>query len=167
MHFTGRLPLRAGGAAFRTACVWLPVRLCQSYRCTARNWQRPIAAVDRIDMNLNELDQLRRHPEWQQVLRAYRTEQRVQKKIQPEEEEWVRRLHTISGVAETHLPRIHGKLMAYGLLKFRLAGRADGVLYRVSSAGLEALRILEERQSSERATVVPPAQRAELPGDAA
>ena len=126
-----------------------------------------MAAADRIGMNLNELEQLRHHPEWQHVLRAYRTEQRVQKKLRPDEEEWVPRLHTISGVAETHLPRIHGKLMAYGLLKFRLAGRAEGVLYQVSSAGLEALRMLEGEQPPVPARDVSSEQRAEASSDAA
>ncbi len=73
------------------------------------------------------------------VLAAYGIEHAVQKSIQPEHDGWLSRLKHVDEVPDAELPEIHGKLIAYGYLKFQLAGRAEGVQYKVSAFGREAL----------------------------
>lgn len=93
----------------------------------------------------SEIDQLRQNPEWVAVLAAYRAEQTVQKKLNPEHEGWVSRAKQVRDVENAHLSRIHGKLIAMGLLKFQLAGRTEGVVYQLSTAGRNALEQLESQ----------------------
>jgi hypothetical protein len=83
--------------------------------------------------------ELRAHESWQRVLAAYDIEQAVLRTTDPKHGGWVPRLRRIDGVPDDELPAIHGRLIAFGLLKFQLAGRNDGVQYQVSTAGREAL----------------------------
>ena len=79
-----------------------------------------------------ELSQLQDHPEWLELLRAYSL-------TPPNEEGWSARIHAVEGVAEEHISRIHGKLIAFGFLDFQLADRHDGVFYRLTSLGNQGL----------------------------
>ena len=79
-----------------------------------------------------ELSQLQDHPEWLELLRAYSL-------TTPNEEGWSARIHAVEGVAEEHISRIHGKLIAFGFLDFQLADRHDGVFYRLTSLGNQGL----------------------------
>jgi hypothetical protein len=48
---------------------------------------------------------------------------------------WVPRIDEIVGVAAEHLARLHGRLIAFGLLKFQLTSATTGVVYRVTPKG--------------------------------
>jgi len=94
-------------------------------------------------MHLDAHKQLQQNDEWRRVLQAYQAEQRNRKRDDDKHEGWVARLSRVGGVADSRLPRIHGKLIAHGLLTFHLAGRFEGVFYQVSPAGKQALAQLE------------------------
>lgn len=90
-------------------------------------------------MSLLQTEQLRANEDWRRVLAAYVAEQSVQKSLDPEHEGWVRRIAEVDGFERSKLTTVHGRLIAYGLLHAQLAKRADGVLYRISASGREAL----------------------------
>ncbi|MFQ5734198.1 MAG: hypothetical protein ACE5KM_19855 [Planctomycetaceae bacterium] len=98
-------------------------------------------------MSPYDLSELRANDGWQRVLAAYVAEQRVRRTVEPDHSGWVARINTVEGVEQPHLPRIHGRLIAYGLLKFQLAGRNEGVLYQVSAFGKDALAELRGQRS--------------------
>jgi hypothetical protein len=104
-----------------------------------RPLQSTVAAADTTGMEPLHVTELRAHESWRQVLAAYEIEQVILKKIDPNHAGWVPRLREIDGVPDEDLPVIHGRLIAFGLLKFQLAGRNDGVQYQISTAGREAL----------------------------
>jgi hypothetical protein len=86
-----------------------------------------------------EWEMLDTHPEWRLVLEAYRCERERLLAEDPEHEGWLARLHAIEGVEEEHIPRIHGKLIALGFLKFQITGRTSGVVYQVTAQACRAL----------------------------
>ena len=90
-----------------------------------------------------ELDELQQNADWQAVLSAYRdahqTAQAAAKTTDQEFDGWSPRIMSVEGLADETLPRIHGKLIAWGFLKFQLAGRGAGVVYQISPAGRQAL----------------------------
>ena len=86
-----------------------------------------------------ELEELALHRDWQQVLGAYRACQDAAQTTDPEHDGWVPRINLSEGVSDEHLPRIHGKLIALGFLKFQLVGRTAGMHYQLSSQGARAM----------------------------
>lgn len=82
---------------------------------------------------------LETHPEWRLVLDAYRVEHERLLAENPEHDGWLPRLHDVEGVIEEHVPRIHGKLIALGFLKFQITGRTSGVVYQVTGQARKAL----------------------------
>ena len=94
---------------------------------------------DIADMFDSELAQIRQNPQWLLVLAAYREQQRVLQARASESDGWVSRIRGVEGVCDEELSRIHGKLIAFELLKFQLEGRTTGVRYQVARAGRELL----------------------------
>ena len=88
-----------------------------------------------------EQEQMLENPEWCLVLRHY-SQMQVQVK---EQDGWIIRQNEVDGVVVEHLPRIHGKLIAFDLLKFQIAGRDSGVFYKVTTAGNKMLPRLEKK----------------------
>ena len=83
--------------------------------------------------------QLRRNPDWRATLQAYYDLQQLAAQSAPDSEPWVARQTEIAGIDPAILSSIHGKLIAYGLLKFDVGGRDVGVLYQVTHQGRRAL----------------------------
>jgi hypothetical protein len=104
-----------------------------------RPLQSAAPPVDITGMDMHHATELRANESWQRVLAAYDVEQAVLRKIDPDHAGWVPRLRGFDGIPDAELPGIHGRLIAFGLLKFQLAGRNDGVQYQVSTAGRESL----------------------------
>jgi len=52
---------------------------------------------------------------------------------------WVQRVTKLPGIEAEELSKIHGRLIAYDLLKCELAGRSDGMVYQLTSIGKEVL----------------------------
>lgn len=62
---------------------------------------------------------------------------------------WVPRLTSVEGVESEELSKIHGRLIAYGLLKCDLADRSAGVVYQLTTEARRALASLEDADSDE------------------
>ena len=91
-----------------------------------------------------ELEQMMENPEWCLVLNHYRQSQLQAKKQDPEFDGWIIRQNEVEGVIPEHLPRIHGKLIAFDLLKFQISGRDSGVFYQVTRMGDKMLPKLQK-----------------------
>ena len=90
-----------------------------------------------------DFDVLNAHPDWRQVLLAYRdtfdltvtegseTSELLAQGFRP-------RLKWVDGVEAGLLPRIHGQLIAHGLLQVEIAGRTGGMLYQLTTLGRQA-----------------------------
>ena len=85
---------------------------------------------------------LEAHPDWRQVLFAYRetfeptaadseTSELHAKGYRP-------RVKLVEGVAVDQMTRIHGKLIAHGLLQVEIASRTGGMLYQLTTLGRQA-----------------------------
>lgn len=48
---------------------------------------------------------------------------------------WVQRVTSLPGIDTEELSKIHGRLIAYDLLKCDLVGRSDGMVYQLTSSG--------------------------------
>jgi hypothetical protein len=86
-----------------------------------------------------ELEQLHQNADWGLVLGAYEAVHSAAKSENTDHDGWLPRVDTVAGVKAEHLPRIHGKLIALGFLKFEISGRTSGVRYRLSSLGIRAV----------------------------
>jgi hypothetical protein len=78
---------------------------------------------------------------WRKLLEAYQSRQIELKKSQPDADSWIPRLSGIEGVEPADLSKLHGKLIALGLLKFEMSGRHEGVQYQVSTLGRQSLEL--------------------------
>jgi len=89
-----------------------------------------------------ELEELNRCDDWRRLLGCYQSlwEQQVSSaEAEDEAEDWLPRLQSAEGVDDEDLSRIHGRLIAWGFLTFRLAGRTAGIQYQISPSGKQAL----------------------------
>ena len=92
-----------------------------------------------------EQEQMLENPEWCLVLKHYSIMKRQAKERDPEFDGWVIRQNEVAGVVPERLPRIHGKLIAFDLLKFQIPGRESGVFYQVTRTGEKMLPKLEKQ----------------------
>ncbi|QDT29561.1 hypothetical protein Enr10x_49160 [Gimesia panareensis] len=92
-----------------------------------------------------ELEQMLGNPEWCLVLKHYSVMKREMKDRDPEFDGWIIRQNEVAGVVPERLPRIHGKLIAFDLLKFQISGRDSGVFYQVTRTGEKMLPRMEEQ----------------------
>jgi hypothetical protein len=90
-----------------------------------------------LDFELNHLNE---SPEWRLILEEYQRREAQLKTSDPESDGWVPRISSLNEVKDEELPKIHGKLIAVGYLKFQLSGRSTGVKYQISPAGKLALK---------------------------
>lgn len=79
-----------------------------------------------------ELELLQRHPDWESVLKVYQQFDEQCRQQSQEFDGWIGRVHEVPGVEAVDLPGIHGKLIAFGFLKFDLAGRDGGIRYQLT-----------------------------------
>jgi len=103
-----------------------------------------------------ELEELKQNTDWRAVLSAYQeahhAAQLAAKTSDQEFDGWLPRVMSVEGLDEESLPRIHGKLIAWGFLKFQLAGRGTGVVYQISPAGRKILADYENGETEADAT---------------
>lgn len=93
-----------------------------------------------LDLDLAVLDA---HPEWRQVLLAYNDDVDSVILTDPETADFVARgfrprVREVDGVAADQMARVHGKLIAHGLLQVEITGRTGGMLYQLTSVGRRA-----------------------------
>ncbi|MBC7818993.1 MAG: hypothetical protein IAG10_19055 [Planctomycetaceae bacterium] len=93
---------------------------------------------------------LEAHPEWRQVLLAYGDDIDVTTTADAETSEFLARgfrprVREVDGVPADQMARVHGKLIAHGLLQVEIAGRTGGMLYQLTTVGRRAcLQVAEE-----------------------
>lgn len=87
-----------------------------------------------IDLNFDMLT-----PDCIAVLNCYALRDLTAKSENPEYSGWLNRVDDVAGVDPTSLTRIHGMLIAQGMLKFEITGRSVGLQYQISSSGREAI----------------------------
>lgn len=119
-----------------------------------------VVETDTLGMSDLPFDSPHENAEWIRVLAAYRAEQTVRKQTDPEHDGWIDRLTRISGLETEQLSSIHGRLIAFGLLKFQLTSRTTGVQYQISPAGVKSLE-----QAKNLAHSATPAQDGETKAD--
>ena len=107
-----------------------------------------------------ELDQLRRHPEWRTALKVYHDLQTESRERLPEFDGWIPRVTEVAAIESAKLPAIHGKLIAFGFLKFDLAGRDAGMRYQLTLQGKQALLGLPAADEDELLDEIPLAKSA-------
>ncbi|MDA1014257.1 MAG: hypothetical protein O3A00_07355 [Planctomycetota bacterium] len=90
---------------------------------------------------------LAENPEWGILLESYQNGIAAAKAANAEFSGWLPRLRSVDGVPQDWLSSIHGKLIAYGFLKFQLADRTAGIAYQLTSLGKQTLNL--EIDSSE------------------
>ena len=93
-----------------------------------------------LDLDFNVLDA---HPEWRQVLLAYGEDIEVSTTGDAETAGFLARgfrprVRVVEGVPVDQMARVHGKLIAHGLLQVEIAGRTGGMLYQLTTAGRRA-----------------------------
>lgn len=85
------------------------------------------------------LEQLQQNPKWTSILDVYSQLSSRSREQSTEFDGWTTRVHDVPEVPTTELAGIHGKLIAFGFLKFDLAGRDLGVRYQLTPLGRQAL----------------------------
>lgn len=93
-----------------------------------------------FDLDLTMLDA---QPEWRQVLLAYNEGIEPAIDADAETADFVNRgfrprVREVDGVPTDQMARVHGKLIAHGLLQVEIAGRSGGMLYQLTSLGRRA-----------------------------
>jgi len=86
-----------------------------------------------------ELAQLKKNPEWRAALQVYHDLQVEIREGTPDADGWVPRPVEFSGIEPEKVSAIHGKLIAFGFLKFDVSGRDVGVRYQLTPQGRRAL----------------------------
>jgi len=105
--------------------------------------------VDTSSMIDFELAELTKHDDWRTLLNAYAAIHASTQRQEPEFDGWLPRLRSVHGLEADNLPRIHGGLIALGLLKFQLDGRGKGVRYQLSSGSRQILARASEPSTGE------------------
>lgn len=93
-----------------------------------------------LDLDLAVLDA---QPEWRQVLLAYHNVVESVANADAETADFVARgfrprVREVDGVPADQMARVHGKLIAHGLLQVEIAGRTGGMLYQLTTLGRRA-----------------------------
>lgn len=73
------------------------------------------------------------------VLHAYASRSAAAKAADTDHDGWLQRLDASEQFDQDELTRIHGELIALGMLKFELRNRETGLRYRVSDRGKSTL----------------------------
>ena len=98
-----------------------------------------------------ELKQLRKNAHWVAVLERYHQQSDSMKSQSKDFDGWVPRLHDVTDVPAEDLPGIHGKLIAFGFLKFDLAGRDAGIRYQLTTLGRQGINSSDAAEPSDSA----------------
>jgi hypothetical protein len=90
-------------------------------------------------MQMDELALLRRHPDWIATLRAYWELHLQFQKDVAEFDGWLARLVAVPNVPSETLSAIHGRLIAFGYLKFELSAKDATLRYQLTPLGRSAV----------------------------
>lgn len=126
-------PRRSIPAPRAARCQQAPLRgpITQSHEATGGD-----QTMTRLEREL-----LEREPGWSDVLAAYADDARRLHADGGSGANACGRVDHVEGVDPTRLSRIHGKLIALGLLQFRLVDRHVGLQYEITPRGWELLQM--------------------------
>ncbi|MFO0918167.1 MAG: hypothetical protein U0872_07625 [Planctomycetaceae bacterium] len=82
---------------------------------------------------------VKRNPCWLATLSAYWSRQQELKQQSSEADGWVPRLTAVAEVPEEQLSGIHGRLIAFGYLKFELTAKDASLRYQLTPLGRMAV----------------------------
>lgn len=85
------------------------------------------------------LEFLQKNPSWTALLGTYQRLSVECKAQTTEFDGWIPRINEAVEISNEELSGIHGKLIAFGFLKFDLAGRDAGIRYQLTPFGRQAL----------------------------
>ncbi len=94
---------------------------------------------DTLGMLRTDFDPLQRHPACLAALQAYWETHQDFKKNSPNFDGWINRLTNIAEVAPESLSATHGKLIAFGYLKFELTAKDATLRYQLTPLGRSAV----------------------------
>ena len=86
-----------------------------------------------------ELEQLQQQPKWISVLSLYHELCMKAREESKDFDGWIPRIHDIPDTPKDELAGIHGKLIAFGFLKFDLTGRDAGIRYQLTPLGKQGI----------------------------
>jgi hypothetical protein len=86
-----------------------------------------------------EQEQLRRNPAWRATLKLYWELQTQARQAAVEFDGWVPRVSEVPKVEPALLSNVHGRLIAFGFLKFDLSNRDIGMRYQLTPLGKQAI----------------------------
>jgi hypothetical protein len=87
----------------------------------------------------DDLDFLRRNPAWLATLQAYWEAHLQLKKDVADFDGWMGRLTSVPDVPSETLSGVHGKLIAFGYLKFELTPKDTTLRYQLTPLGRTAV----------------------------
>lgn len=87
----------------------------------------------------DDLELIRRHPTWLATLQAYWDAHVETKKLSKDFDGWMTRLTEIPQVPAESLSGVHGKLIAFGYLKFELTPKDASLRYQLTPMGRTAV----------------------------
>lgn len=93
-----------------------------------------------------EFDQLRRNPSWKAALCHYWDVQNQSRAESKDFDGWVPRASTVPEIDPKTLSAVHGRLIAFGFLKFDLSNRELGMRYQLSPLGRQAIGAEEKAE---------------------
>lgn len=96
------------------------------------------STVDTLGMDRFANERLAEDQSWRTLLEAYA---RAANAGDPDEsgDGWTPRIDALPDVEDDRLPRLHGRLIAFGLIKFELSSPAKGVVYKITPKGRSQL----------------------------
>ena len=94
---------------------------------------------------------LRRQPDWLATLRAYWESELQSRQQVSDSDRWLARLTDIPEVAPERLSGIHGRLIAFGYLKFELSAKDATLRYQLTPLGRTAVSGETAAESGEAA----------------
>jgi hypothetical protein len=98
-----------------------------------------------------ELEQLRRNPSWKTTLQTYWELQQQRRGESAEFDGWVPRVMQVAEIETAKLSSIHGRLIAFGFLKFDLSNRDLGMRYQLTPLGKRAIGEADATEPAELA----------------
>ena len=99
----------------------------------------PVAGVDKPGMSQQDLQFDCLNTQNLRILQSYADRMRAARAAGAEHDGWLERLESADDTDADQLTRIHGELIALGMLTFELSSRHTGLRYRVSDRGLAAV----------------------------
>ena len=126
--------------------------------CSISLLKESILLVDTVGMVDTELHFDALDNDSCRLLDAYVSRDSALRAADPEHDGWMERFDTLEDIEADALTRIHGRLIATGMIKFELTSRNVGLRYQISNKGRQALASSRQAGESEDSANSPDAE---------